>query len=147
MRDSKERGIFIFPFNSMNVSPLVLYAGQFFYGYFFLSFIIIGFIEAISVLSIIVWVYFSFSTLFIVWVIRNGLIYVKEAEKDKEDLSKKIKKNLNEHEKTGNYAAQSYYLQLLIEVRNTPLIKAGFLSKLITVITILLTIVPFMIPV
>ena len=133
-------------YNSMNVSPLVLYAGQFFYGYFFLSFIFLGFIEAISVLSIFVWVYFGFSTLFLVMVIRNGMIYVKEAEKKKEDLKNNIMKDLNEHKKTENYAAQSYYLHLLIKVIETPLIKAGFLSKLITVITILLTIVPFIIP-
>jgi small-conductance mechanosensitive channel len=141
--DSTENSLLIY--NSMNVSPLVLYAGQFFYGYFFLSFIFLGFIEVVSILSIFVWVYFGFSTFFLVWVIRNGLIYVKEAEKKKEDLKKKIVKDFNEHKKTENYAAQSYYLQLLIEIRKTPLIKAGFLSKLITVITILLTIVPFFI--
>ncbi|MFX0155696.1 MAG: hypothetical protein ACFE9Q_14330 [Candidatus Hodarchaeota archaeon] len=133
-------------YNSINVSPLVLYAGQFFYGYFFLSFIILDFVEAVSVLSIFVWVYFGFSTLFIVIVIWAIAVYVKEAGKKKEELKKKIMEDLNKQENTENYAAQSYYLQLLIEIRKTPLIKAGFLSKLITVITIILTIVPFIIP-
>ena len=78
-------------------------------------------------------------------VIYNGLKYVQEAEKEKEDFKKKIMKELNEHKKTENYAAQSYYLQLLIKIIETPLIKARFLSVLITVITIILTIVPFII--
>jgi len=133
-------------YNSMDVSPLVLYAGQFGYGYFFLSFLFLGFIEAVSVLSIFLWVYFSFSTLFLVMLIWAIVEYVKEAVKKKEELKKNIMKDLSKHEKTENYAAQSYYLQLLIKVIETPLIKAGFLSKLIVVITILLTIVPFIIP-
>ena len=77
--DYTENSLLIY--NSMNASPLVLYAGQFFYGFFFLSFIFLGFIEAVSVLSIFIWIYFGFSTLFLVMIIRNGLIYVKEAEK------------------------------------------------------------------
>ncbi|MFX0083097.1 MAG: hypothetical protein ACFE94_15215 [Candidatus Hodarchaeota archaeon] len=133
-------------YNSTNVSPYVLYAGQFFYGYFFLSFIFLGYIEAVSVLSIFIWVYFSFSTLFLVLSIWAVVSYVNEAGSKKEELKKTIKEDLNKHEKTENYAAQSYYLQLLIKVKETPLIKAGFLSKLITFITILLTIVPFVIP-
>jgi hypothetical protein len=133
-------------YKSMNGSPIVLYAGQFFYGFFFLSFIFLGFIEAVSVLSIFIWIYFGFSTLFLVMIIHNGLIYVKEAEKEKKDLKKKIMKHFNEHKKTENFAAQSYYLQLLIKLIETPIVKAKFLSVLITVITILLTIVPFIIP-
>ena len=133
-------------YNSMNVSPLVLYAGQFLYGFFFLSFIFLGFIEATSVLSIIVWVYFGFSTLFLVMIFRNGLKYVKEAEKKKEDFKKKIMKDINEYKKSENFAAQGYSLQLLIKIMETPLIKAKFLSVLITAITIILTIVPFIIP-
>jgi hypothetical protein len=143
-KDYTENSLLIYI--SMNVSPLVLYAGQFFYGYFFLSFIILGFIDALSVLSIFVWLYFGFSTLFLILLIRNSLIYVKEAEKKKDDLKIKIMKDLDEHRKTENYAAQSYYLQLLIKIIETPLVKANFLSVLITVITILLTIVPFLIP-
>jgi hypothetical protein len=83
---------------------------------------------------------------FLVLVIWALVVYVKEAGKIKDDLKKNIKEDLNKHEKTENYAAQSYYLQLLIKVIETPLIKAGFLSQIITVITILLTIVPFIIP-
>jgi membrane protein implicated in regulation of membrane protease activity len=134
-------------FNSSDVSPLVLYAGQFIYGYFFLSFIFLGFIEAISVLSIFIWIYFVFSTLFLVMIIWAIIEFVKEAGKKKKELKKNIMKELNKHEKTENYAAQSYYLQLLIKVIETPLIKAKFLSILITATTILLTIVPFIIPV
>jgi hypothetical protein len=141
---STENSLLIY--KPLNVSPLVLYAGQFFYGYFFLSFIFLGYIEVRSILSIFVWVYFAFSTLFLVWVIRNSMIFVKEAEEKKENFKKKILKDLNEHKKTDNYAAQSYYIQLLIKLIETPLIKAKFLSVLITVITILLTIVPFLIP-
>jgi len=133
-------------YNSSDVSPLVLYAGQFGYGYFFLSFIILGFVEAVSVLSIFIWIYFGFSTLFLVMLIWAIVEFVKEAGKTKKELKKNIMKDLYKHEKTENYAAQSYYLQLLINVIETPLIKAIFLSKLLTVITILLTIVPFIIP-
>jgi hypothetical protein len=79
----------------------------------------------------------------IIWAI---LEYVKEAENKKMELKKEIMEDLYKHEKTENYAAQSYYLQLLIKVIDTPLIKAKFLSKLITLLTILLTIVPFIIP-
>ena len=79
-------------------------------------------------------------------IIRNGYIYIKEAGKKKEEFKKNIMKDLHEHKKTENYAAQSYYIQLLIKVIETPLIKANFLSKLITVITILLTVIPFLIP-
>ncbi|MFX0026732.1 MAG: hypothetical protein ACFE8M_09970 [Candidatus Hermodarchaeota archaeon] len=134
-------------YNSANVSPYVLYAGQFFYGYLFISFIFLGFIEAVSVLSIFVWVYFGFSTLFLVFSIWAIVGYVNEAGVIKEELKKNILENLNKHEKTENYAAQNYYLQLLIKVIETPIMKAGFISKLITFITILLTIVPFIIPV
>ena len=133
-------------YNSINVSPLVLYAGQFFYGYFFLSFIFLGFIEAVSILSIFIWIYFGLSTLFLVLVIWAIEVYVKEAGIKKEELKKNLMEELNKHEKTENFAAQSYYVQLLIKVIETPLIKAGFLSILITFITILLTIVPFIIP-
>ena len=79
----------------------------------------------------------------VIWAI---VVYVKEAGKTKKELKKNIMKFLSTHEKTENYAAQSYYLQLLIKVIETPLIKTNILSKLITVITILLTIVPFIIP-
>ncbi|MFX0004307.1 MAG: hypothetical protein ACFFAA_10180 [Promethearchaeota archaeon] len=133
-------------YNSANVSPYVLYAGQFIYSYLFLSFIFLGYIESVSILSIFIWVYFSFSTLFLLLSFWAIVVYVKEAGKRKEELKKNIMEDLNKHENTENYAAQSYYLQLLIELRKTPLIKAGFLSKLITVITIILTIVPFIIP-
>jgi len=143
-KDYKEKSLLIF--DSGDVSPLVLFAGQFFYGYFFLSYIFLGFIEVVSALSIFIWVYFGFSTIILVMLIWAIVVYVKEAGKTKEDLKKKIMKYLSTHEKTENYAAQSYYLQLLIKVMETPLIKANFLSKLITVITILLTIVPFILP-
>ncbi|MFX0104574.1 MAG: hypothetical protein ACFE75_03675 [Candidatus Hodarchaeota archaeon] len=133
-------------YNSANVSPYVLYAGQFFYGYFFLSFIFLGFIEAVSVLSIFIWIYFSFSALFLVFIIWAIVVYIREAGTKKEELKNNIMKHLSKHEKTENYAAQSYYLQLLIKVIETPIIKAGFLSKLITAITIILTFVPFIIP-
>ncbi len=142
--DHPENSLLVF--NSVNVSPLVLYAGQFVYGYFFLSFIFLGFIEAVSVLSIFIWVYFGFSTLFLVTLIWAILDYVKESEKTKGELKKNLLNDYYKHEKVENYAAQSYYLQLLIKVIETPLIKAKFLSKLLTVITILLTIVPFIIP-
>jgi len=142
--DHTENSLLIY--NSMDVSPLVLYVGQFIYGYYFFSFIFLGFIEAVSVLSIFIWVYFGFSTIFIVVLIWAIVVYVKEAVKKKEELKKNIMKDLYKHEKTENFAAQSYYLQLLIKVIETPLIKAKFLSKVITVITILLTIVPFIIP-
>ena len=137
---------FLLIYNSMDVSPIVLYAGQFFYGYFFFFFIFLGFIEAVSVLSIFVWVYFGLSTLILVMLIWGMVEYVKESEKKKEELKRTIMKDLNKHKETENYAAQSYYLQLLIKVIETPLIKAKFLSKLLAVITILLTIVPFIIP-
>ena len=143
-KDNMESSLLLY--NSMNVSPLVLFAGQFIYGYIFLFFVFLGFIEAVSILSIVVWVYFVFSTLFIIMIIRNGYIYIKEAGKKKEEFKKNIMKDLHEHKKTENYAAQSYYIQLLIKVIETPLIKANFLSKLITVITILLTVIPFLIP-
>jgi len=143
-KDKTKKTLLIF--NSVDVSPLVLYAGQFFYGFFFLSFMFLGFIEAVSVLSIFIWIYFGFSTIFIVMVIWAVVEYVKEAGKTKEELKKNIMESLTTHEKTENYTAQSYYLQLLIKVIETPLIKTNFLSKLITVITILLTIVPFIIP-
>jgi hypothetical protein len=133
-------------FNSSDVSPLILYAGQFGYGYLFLSFTFLGFTEAVNSLSIFIWVYFGFSTIFLVMVIWAIVEFVKEAGEKKEELKKNILKNLYKHEKTENYAAQSYYLQLLIKVIETPLIKAKFLSKLLVVITILLTIVPFIIP-
>ncbi|MFW9998768.1 MAG: hypothetical protein ACFE9Q_15160, partial [Candidatus Hodarchaeota archaeon] len=133
-------------YNSTNVSPYILYAGQFVYGYFFLSFIFLGFIEVANVLSIFILIYFGFSTLFLVLGIWAILVYVKEAGIRKEQLKKKIMEDLNKHENAENYAAQSYYIQLLIKVIETPLIKAGFLSKLITFITIILTIVPFIIP-
>ncbi len=55
--------------------------------------------------------------------------------------------DLNKYKKTDNYAAQSYYIQLLFKAIETPLIKAGFLSKLITFFTIILTVVPFIVPV
>ncbi|MFW9823446.1 MAG: hypothetical protein ACFFE4_10950 [Candidatus Thorarchaeota archaeon] len=139
-----EKSILIY--NSANVSPYVLYTEQFFYGYFFLSFIFLGYIEAVSVLSIFVWLYFGFSTLFLVFGIWAIVAYVNEAGGIKEDLKKNILENLNKHKNTENYAAQSYYLQLLIKVMETPIMKAGFISKLITLITILLTIVPFIIP-
>jgi hypothetical protein len=142
--DHTENSLLIY--NSSDVSPLVLYAGQFGYSYFFLSFIFLGFIEAISSLSIFIWVYFVVSTILLVVIIWAIVEYVKEAAKKKEELKKNIMKDLYKHKKTENYAAQSYYLQLLIKVIETPLIKAKFLSKLITVITILLTIVPFIIP-
>jgi hypothetical protein len=142
--DHTENSLLIY--NSMNVSPLVLYAGQFVYGYFFLSFIYLDFIEAISVLSIFVWIYFGVSTLFLIMLIWAILEYVKEAAKTKEELKENIMKELYKHKKEENYAAQSYYLHLLIKVREAPLTKAKFLSKLLAVITILLTIVPFIIP-
>jgi hypothetical protein len=134
-------------YNSVDVSPYVLYAGQFFYGSFFLSFIFLGYIEAVSVLSIFVWVFFCFSTLFLVLIFWAIIAYVKEAGNKKEELKIEILENLNKHQKTDNYAAQNYYLQLLIKLSETPMIKAGFLSKLITFITILFTIVPFILPV
>ncbi|MHA1931413.1 MAG: hypothetical protein ACW96X_02670 [Promethearchaeota archaeon] len=133
-------------YNSRDVSPIVLYAGQFVYGYFFLSFIFLGLIEAISILAIFLWVYFGFSTIFLLVLIWAIVEYVEEAGKKKEELKKIIMKDLSKHKKTENYAAQSYYLQLLIKLIDTPLIKAKFLSKLITIITILLTIAPFIIP-
>ena len=133
-------------YNSMNVSPLVLYAGQFIYGYFFLSFIFLGFIEAVSILSVFIWIYFGFSTFFLVMLIWGIVDYAKEAVKKKEELKKNIMKELSKHEKTENYAAQSYYLQLLIRIIETPLIKARALSKLLVFTTLLLTIVPFIIP-
>jgi hypothetical protein len=133
-------------YHASDVSPLVLYAGQFFYGYFFLTFIFLGFIEIVSVLSIFIWVYFVFSTVFLVMLIWAIVQYVKEAAKTKKLLKESIVNDLSKHEKTENYAAQNYYLQLLIKVIETPLIKAKFLSKLLAVITILLTIVPFIIP-
>lgn len=142
--DFIEKSLLIY--NSMNVSPLLLYAGQFVYGYFFLSFIFLGFIEAVSVLSIFIWVYFGFSTLFLVMLIWGIAEYAREAVKKKEEFKKNIMKELYKHEKTENYAAQSYYLQLLIEVKKTPLIEAKVLSKLLAFTTILLTIVPFIIP-
>ena len=133
-------------YTSTNVSPYILYAGQFLYGYFFLSFMFLGFIEFESVLSIFIWVYFFFSTLFLVFVIWAIATYFKEAGNKKKEIKEKILKNLHKHEITENYAAQTYYLQLLIHVIETPLIKAGFLSKLITFITVILTVVPFIIP-
>jgi hypothetical protein len=133
-------------YSSTNVSPYILYAGQFFYGYLFLSFLFLGFIEVDIVLSIVIWVYFGFSTLFLLLVIWAIVTYFKEAGDKKEEIKENIMEELNKHKKKENYAAQSYYLQLIIEIRNTPLIKAGFLSKLITFITIFLTIVPFIIP-
>ena len=133
-------------YSSTNVSPYILYTGQFIYGYFFLSFLFLGFIEVDIVLSIVILVYFGFSTLFLVLVIWAIVTYFKEAGNKKEEIKEKIMENLNKHEKMENYAAQSYYIQLLIEIRKTPLLKAGFLSKLITVITLVLTIVPFIIP-
>lgn len=132
-------------YSSTNVSPYLLYTGQFFYGYFFLSFLFLGFIEVDIILSIVIWVYFGFSTLFLVFVIWAIVAYFKEAGNRKKEINEKIMENLNKHEKMENYAAQSFYIQLLIEIRKTPLLKAGFLSKLITVITFLLTIVPFII--
>jgi len=134
-------------YNSANVSPFVLYLGQFVYGYFFLSFIILGYIEAVSILSIIVWVYFGFSTLFLILCIWAVLVYVKEAGDKKKEVIKNLMEDFNKHKNTENYAAQNYYLQRITKVMETPEIKAGFLSKLITLITILLTIVPFIIPV
>ncbi|UCC19144.1 MAG: hypothetical protein JSV62_13740 [Promethearchaeota archaeon] len=133
-------------YSSTNISPYILYAGQFVYGYFFLSFIFLGFIDAVSIISIFIWIYFGFSTLFLILVIWAIVVYIKEAGNKKEQLIKNIMKDLSKYEKTENYAAQSYYLQKLIKVVETPLIKAGFLSKLITFITILLTIFPFIIP-
>ncbi|MFW9830046.1 MAG: hypothetical protein ACFFEY_20935 [Candidatus Thorarchaeota archaeon] len=134
-------------YNSVDVSPYVLYAGQFFYGYFFLSFIFLGYIEAVSGLSIFLWVYFCFSTLFLIFIFWAIIAYVKEAGIKKEELEKEIMEDLHKYEKTENYAAQSYYIQLLIKLTETPIIKAGFLSKLITFITFALTIVPFILPV
>jgi len=142
-KDHTKKSLLIF--NSVDVSPFVLYAGQFFYGYIFLSFIFLGIIEVVSSLSIFIWVYFGFSNIFLVMVIWAIVVYVKEAGKTKKELKKNIIKFLSTHEKTENFAAQSYYLQLLIKVIETPLIKTNILSKLITVITILLTIVPFII--
>jgi membrane protein implicated in regulation of membrane protease activity len=133
-------------FNSFDISPYVIYTGQFFYGWIFLSFIFSGFIEALSFLSIILWAYFGFSALFLVFSIWAIVTYIQEAGTKKEEIKNKIKEELIKHKMTENYAAQSYYVQLLIKVIDTPLIKARFLSKLITIITILLTIVPFVIP-
>jgi hypothetical protein len=133
-------------YSSMNVSPLVLYAGQFVYGYFFLSFIFLGFIEAISVVSVFIWIYFGFSTFFLVMLIWGIVDYAKVAVQKKEEFKKKIMKELSKHEETENYAAQSYYLQLLIRIIETPLITARVLSKLLVFITLLLTIIPFIIP-
>jgi len=146
-KQKKHTEISLLIYSSNDVSPLVLYAGQFVYGYFFLSFIFLGYTEAVSVLSIFIWVYFVFSTIFIAIFIWAIVTYVKEAGKTKDKLKKEILENLSKHKKAENYAAQSYYLQLLIEVTKTPLIKAKFLSKLLTFITILITIVPFIIPV
>jgi hypothetical protein len=133
-------------YNSMNVSPYILYAGQFFYGFFFLSFLFLGLIEVVGLLSIFIWIYFGFSTLFLVFVIWAIAVYFNEATNKKKEIKEKLMKKLSKHEETENFSAQTYYLQLLIDVKNTPLIKAGFLSKLITFITILLTIAPFIIP-
>ena len=143
-KDHIENSLLIY--KSSDVSPLVLYTGQFVYGYFFLSFIFLGFIEVVSVLSIFIWVYFVFSTLFLVVIIWAIVEYVIDAGKKKEELKKKIMKELDKHEKAENFAAQSYYLQLFIKVTETPLIRAKFLSILLAVITIFLTIVPFIIP-
>jgi hypothetical protein len=132
-------------FKSVDVSPLVLYAGQFFYGYIFLSFIFLGIIEIVSLLSIFIWVYFGFSTIFLIMVIWAIVEYVKEAGKTKKESKKKIMNLLSVYEKKEDFAAQSYYLQLLINLIETPLIKTNFLSKLITIVTIIFTIVPFFI--
>ncbi len=133
-------------YNSTDVSPLVLYAGQFIYGYFFLSFVYLGYVEAVSLLSIFIWIYFVFSSVFLVLMIWGLIQFIKEAAETKKNLKEKLRKELSKHEKAENYSAQSYYIQLLIKVMETPLIKARFLSKFLTIITILLTIVPFIIP-
>lgn len=46
--------------------------------------------------------------------------------------------DLNKYKDSQNFAAKNYYLQLLLKVEETPVIKAILMSKIITFISVLL---------
>jgi len=74
-----------------------------------------------------------------------NLELIRKAILKKKGIKEKILKDLDKYKEEQNFAAQGYYLQLLIEVKNTPAVKVEFLSKFIIFVTTILAFIPFII--
>lgn len=132
-------------FPPKDVSNYVMMFGQFYYCFIIISLYFLENLFHLVVLSIFIWIYFCvycFYSIVGIWAFKDIYNEIKWSKSEKDEVIKELIEKFYECDE-NNYEAKNFYLILIIELRSKPLYTIKSLSKILAIIVVVLSFIPF----